>query len=47
MSQCGTVVREADSPVTRFDAARGGDAVAEEIGDIPRLVKERLAVTGA
>ncbi len=45
----GTVVeKKVDSPADKIRRMRAaGIAVAEEIGDIPRLVKERLAVTGA
>ena len=45
----GTVVeKKVDSPADKIRRMRAaGIAVAEEIGDIPRLVKERLAATGA
>jgi succinyl-CoA synthetase alpha subunit len=44
----GTVVeKKVDSPADKIRRMRAaGIAVAEEIGDIPRLVKERLAATG-
>jgi succinyl-CoA synthetase alpha subunit len=45
----GTVVeKKVDSPADKIRRMRAaGIAVAEEIGDIPRLVKERLAAAGA
>jgi len=45
----GTVVeKKVDSPADKIRRMRAaGIAVAEEIGDIPRLVKERQAATGA
>jgi succinyl-CoA synthetase alpha subunit len=45
----GTVVeKKVDSPADKIRRMRAaGIAVAEEIGDIPRLVKERLAASGA
>ncbi len=45
----GTVVeKKVDSPADKIRRMRAaGIAVAEEIGDIPRLIKERLAAAGA
>ena len=45
----GTVVdKKVDSPADKIRRMReAGIAVADDIGDIPRLVKERLAATGA
>ena len=45
----GTVVdQKVDSPADKIRRMReAGIAVADDIGDIPRLVKERLAATGA
>ena len=44
----GTVVeKKVDSPADKIRRMReAGIAVAEEIGDIPRLVKERLGAAG-
>ena len=45
----GTVVdKKVESPADTIRRMReAGIAVADDIGDIPRLVKERLAATGA